>query len=239
MSQALEKWASSADAWIARAKEGDLNRTLLLDAPMLAAAGDVAGKQVLDVGCGEGRFCRILSGYGAQTTGLDPIEKLLTAARAEHPQGSYVQGVAEALPFSKESFDMVVSYLTMIDIPDFRAAINEIARVLRPGGQVLVANLNSFTTTRTQAWYADASGKRLHVAVDDYFDEKAHVVEWSGISVINYHRPMEAYMTAYLEADFRLEHYQEPRLAPELVADHPGMANAFRVPYFHIMRWRK
>jgi ubiquinone/menaquinone biosynthesis C-methylase UbiE len=78
---------------------------------------------VLDVGCGEGRFCRMLKPYGLNITGVDPTPKLIAAARARDVDGKYPEARAEELPFHDETFDLVVSYLTLIDIPDVQAAI--------------------------------------------------------------------------------------------------------------------
>ena len=64
--ESRDLWASSSSAWIENVRKGDPNRTHLLDAPMLRLAGDVCGLTVLDVGCGEGRFCRMLSERGAR-----------------------------------------------------------------------------------------------------------------------------------------------------------------------------
>ena len=54
--------------------------------------------------------------------------------------------MAEQLPWDHNAFDLVASYLSLIDIPDIEAAIAEMARVLNPGGTLLIANLNSFST---------------------------------------------------------------------------------------------
>src|SRR3954470_18411537 len=92
-------WTASAEAWIALAPE-HATRTLLLDPAVLAECGDLQGKRVLDAGCGEGRFCRILAGRGAQAVGLDPIAPLLDAALASGGANErYVIGGAERLSF--------------------------------------------------------------------------------------------------------------------------------------------
>ena len=236
--RALRLWERSAPAWIARIKRGEITREYLLDGPMLALAGTVDGQQVLDVGCGEGRFCRLLGERGARTTGLDPTPGLLAEARRRHTAGSYVQGWAESLPFANASFHLVVSYLSLLDIAGFRPAIAEMARVLRTGGQLLIANMNSFATTREPAWHTDWLGRKLHVAVDNYFQERAQHLEWDGLSIINWHRPFEAYLGALLAAGLRLDAFVEPR--PTRGGEHrESLDNAHRVPLFHVMRWVK
>ena len=62
------------------------------------------------------------------------------------PAGPMLQAPAERLPFREGAFDIVVSYLSLIDIPDVGAAVPEMARVLKPGGTLLIANLTSFST---------------------------------------------------------------------------------------------
>ena len=63
--------------------------------------------------------------------------------RATHP-GIIGSAAPRRSNFADASFDLVVSYITLVDIPDFRAAIREMARVLRPGGALLMANLTGY-----------------------------------------------------------------------------------------------
>ena len=144
-------WKASAKAWIKDMGEtGDYGRQYVLDAPMIERLRLLKGGRALDVGCGEGRFCRILRREGFEPVGLDPTLELLDAARARDPDGAYAEGRAEALDFADESFDLVVSCLSLIDIEHAERAIAEMARVLRPGGTLLVANLTSFGTAKAR-----------------------------------------------------------------------------------------
>ena len=140
MSEDRSGWTTSAEAWVKRVDSFDFSREVLLDKPMIRMCGDLGGRSVLDVGCGEGRFCRMLASLGAVTTGLDPTEPLLETAKARHPGGRYLPGYGDHLPFQDSSFDVVVFYLTLIDILDFRKAIGEGARVLKPGGRMVIGN---------------------------------------------------------------------------------------------------
>lgn len=220
-------------------RKGEANRVLLLDGPVQRACGEVAGRRVLDVGCGEGRMCRWFATQGATPTGLDPTPELLAEARAQHPDGHYVQAGAEEVPFDEASFDLVLTYLTLIDIEDYQEAIREMARVLRPGGRLVIANLNSFVTTRPRAWHQNEQGEKMHVAVEDYYDERALLLEWGSLSIYNWHRPFEAYMQALLGAGLILTGFEEPRPTLEAVAQAPTMIDEYKVPLFHVMSWRK
>jgi SAM-dependent methyltransferase len=231
-------WESSAQAWIDSVGErGDWGREHVLDPAMLARVGNGRFRNVLDVGCGEGRFCRLLTAQGIATTGIDPTPALLETARKRDPGGDYRFGRAEQLDFESASFDLVVSYVTLVDIADFRTAIREMARVVRPGGVVLVANLNGFASAgAAQGWVKDEAGRHLHFPVDRYLDEHPFWIAWAGIRIENWHRPLSAYMTAFLEAGLNLTFFAEP--AP-VSGDAAHQERARRAPWFVVMEWQK
>jgi len=117
-------WTSSARAWIADMGDtGDFGRQHVLDGPMTAQLRLLSGGRALDVGCGEGRFCRMLRAEGFDPVGLDPTAELLVEARIRDPDGIYLEGRAEALDFPDGHFDLAVTYLTLIDIEGADAAI--------------------------------------------------------------------------------------------------------------------
>jgi ubiquinone/menaquinone biosynthesis C-methylase UbiE len=177
-------WDESASAWIAEmGTDGDFGRQFVLDPPMTARVRSRGFRNALDVGCGEGRFCRIVEPLGIKTVGIDPTEALIRHARQQHPEGDYRIGRAEALDFPDRSFDLVISYLALIDIPDIRTAIAEMCRVLEPEGTLLIANLTSFNTAgQPDGWVRDADGSP-RFRIDHY--ERADWVHWRGIGVHN------------------------------------------------------
>lgn len=233
-------WMAAAPTWVeGMGDEGDAARAVVLDAVMLTLAGDVAAKRVLDLGCGEGRFCRMLAARGAATVGLDLVRDMVIAARErDSGSGLYVQGSGDKLPFGEAAFDLVVSYLTLIDITDFRSAIVESARVLKPGGHLLLANLSAFITA-SDGWERDPSGRRLYKRVDRYLDEHGVILEGNGMRFLNWHRPLEAYMEAFLNAGLVLQRFLEPVPADEVLRDDPRFEGDFRVPDFVVMLWEK
>ena len=230
-------WDELAEAWIAAVGEGgDWARQHVLDPALLERIAQRCYRRALDVGCGEGRMCRMLQARAIPAVGIDPTAALLERARALDPGGDYRAAGAEALPFADEEFDLVLSCLTLIDIPDFRQALREMVRVLEPGGTLLIANLTSFTSTSDNGSVRDAEGRFLYFPVDRYLDEFAMWVAWKGIRIENWHRPLSAYMRELLSHGLRLVHFDEP--AP-IGGDADVAANYRRAPWFLVMEWQK
>jgi SAM-dependent methyltransferase len=231
-------WERSAQAWIDSVGErGDWARQHVLDPVMLSRVAAGGFRTALDVGCGEGRFCRMLKAAGVTAIGIDPTRQLLEAARQRDPHGDYRIGSAEQLEFEIASFDLVVSYLTLVDIADFRTALGEMARVLKPGGSLLIANLTGFTSAcAEQGWVKDGEGRGLYFPVDRYLDEFPFWLEWAGIRIENWHRPLAAYMTALLESGLHLTFFSEPG---PVSGEGPRRDDFRRVPWFVVMEWRR
>ncbi len=230
-------WEESAQAWISGlGAEGDFARRFVLDAPMLERARQGGARTVLDVGCGEGRFCRLLAAEGMRAVGIDPAETLVSQARRLHPDGDYRIAQAEELPFEHATFDLVVAYLSLIDIPDVRAAIGEMNRVLRPGGHLLIANLTSFySASNPTGWRDGADGNRSFM-IDHYMDERSDWISWGDLRVMNWHRPLSTYMSLLLGAGLQLRSFDEP--LPH--GGDPEQRDLFRrVPSFLVMDWQK
>lgn len=233
-------WDGSADGWLeALGAEGDVTRRYVMDAPMVAALP--AAGRMLDVGCGEGRFCRMAAERGLEIVGIDPTVDLLARAQALHPSGRYIEGMAEELPFEDASFDVVVFYMTLIDIPDFRAALAEAVRVLRPGGRLLISNLHPYVTARPRNWpgegghWIEEDGERRYLALDDMMEERGYVAAWGDIRIINYHRPLSAYMAPLLEAGMALRQFEDP---PCTAPDADLVARYRRMPWAFMMVWQ-
>ena len=75
-------WKESARAWIAEmGDQGDFGRRYVVDPVMRQRLEGRGFRKGLDVGCGEGRFCRIMQSYGIETVGIDPTPALLAQAR--------------------------------------------------------------------------------------------------------------------------------------------------------------
>jgi ubiquinone/menaquinone biosynthesis C-methylase UbiE len=103
----------------------------------LTSLGVSSGTSVLDIGCGTGLASLPLIRNGYTVTGVDPSEKMLAIARRQAPDATWVLGDAEKLPFPDKSFGAAVSGQAFHHV-DRTAALNEIIRVVKPGGGVAI-----------------------------------------------------------------------------------------------------
>jgi len=113
--------------------------------PMLEA-GELEGpERVLDIGCGPGHTALLFATRAKEAVALDPTQSMLDQARAlAQERGldnlSFECASAEAIPFPDDSFDRVTSRQSAHHYPDVRAALREVARVLRPGGRFVLVD---------------------------------------------------------------------------------------------------
>ena len=147
--QAYSEWRGTSLGAITE----DLERRLIVE-----LAGDIEGRAVLDVGCGDGALALVFSQRGAAPVvgcDIDPrmIARAASGAARRQAAIDYVLADAERLPFADESFDIVsiITVLSFLLEPDL--AIRQIARVLRPGGRLVLGDLGE--------WSSWAAGRRL------------------------------------------------------------------------------
>ena len=237
LKQRLEtQWADAVEDWIGQDQSV---RTGMLDSWMLGALGDIAGRRVIDIGCGEGRFCRLLASLGAEVTGVDLTEALVEKALERAYGGEiYLVGNAEDLAdIDDESFDIAVSYIVMVDLIDYRGSIDAAWRVLKPGGRFVVYNVHPIRMS--QSGWIKQGDRKLFYPVDDYTLEGPREFNWWGKPFINMHRTLSSYITVFLDAGFVVEGLHEPTPSEEQLAENPRFDDEFRAPNFIIYELRK
>ena len=136
-----DQWWSDDIRWVRTLKNLVPGRLAWMDRQI-----DWTGKKVLDVGCAGGFMAEALADRGAIVTGIDPAGDAIAAARA-HARGngldiSYDVGQGEALPYPDAEFDAVVCVDVLEHLQELQQVLNEMARVLRPGGLFLFDTIN-------------------------------------------------------------------------------------------------
>jgi ubiquinone/menaquinone biosynthesis C-methylase UbiE len=110
---------------------------------VLIAEGDLLGRRVLDVGCGTGRVAVELAERGSRVWGVDPSAEMLAEAKARAGRRvAFKRAAAESLPFRDGWFERAVLRLVVHHL-DRASALPEVARVLAPGGRIVVATFRS------------------------------------------------------------------------------------------------
>lgn len=104
------------------------------------------GARILDVGCGTGEYVRHANQLGFSASGVEPAEAMRKAAIENNPGSKILDGVATALPFPDETFDLVIciEVLRYLHFADNQQALREMYRVLKPGGILFLTTVNKF-----------------------------------------------------------------------------------------------
>lgn len=122
------------------------------------------GRAVLDVGCGDGALTLAFSEAGAfPVTGCDVDRRMIVRAAARAAERAapiaYAMGRAEMLPFHDASFDTVTAITVLAFVPEPEKALCEMARVLRPGGRLVIGDLGKWSqwaaSRRIRSWFED------------------------------------------------------------------------------------
>jgi ubiquinone biosynthesis O-methyltransferase len=157
--EAYTRWRASEIGAITERLESQL---------ILELVGDVGGRRVLDVGCGDGELALELTKRGAVVTGIDASAAMIDAAKRRATQHNvditFQVGTAEQLPFSAERFDVVTAITILCFVDDAAPVFREIARVLRPGGRLVIGELGKWSSwaaaRRIRAWLGSRLWRR-------------------------------------------------------------------------------
>ncbi|MFE1836702.1 class I SAM-dependent methyltransferase [Streptomyces sviceus] len=208
------------------------NETNLINAyyerpAMLALAGEVAGRRILDAGCGSGPLFAALRDRGALVSGFDASAGMLELARRRLGDSADLQVAAlgNSLPYPDHTFDDVVASLVLHYLEDWRPTLAELRRVLKPGGRLIASVDHPFAIHLMHR----QAGRETEY---NYFDTTNWTEEWtmSGHTarMSIWHRPLHAMVEAFTEAGFRITVISEPEpdpaareLFPEAIAARP------------------
>jgi SAM-dependent methyltransferase len=193
------------------------NETSLINAyytrpAILALAGNVAGRRILDVGCGSGPLFAALRDRGAILAGFDSSAGMIKRARRRLGDDAdlRVTELGSPLPFPDGAFDDVVAALVLHYLEDWGPALAELRRVLKPGGRLIVAVDHPFAIDMLQ---------RQAGLKPDYFATYNWTEDWimggQTVPMSFWNRPLHAMSDAFTAAGFRISVISEPDPVPE------------------------
>jgi SAM-dependent methyltransferase len=230
-----EFWDSQAQAW------GEFARTPGHDAyheefnfPAFLELLPPTGRRTLDLGCGEGRVGAELERRGHSVVGVDSSPTMVALAREKHE--AHVAD-AGALPFEDGSFDLVVAYMSLMNLDDLDGGLREAGRVLEPGGRLCAAVVHPIDGAGR---FASTEPDSPFVVEGSYFEPEPKLWESDrdGIRVVFYDRgiPFERLSRAFEGGGLAIEAIREPQPSEEFVRAQPLAARRRRVPLFLHLR---
>ena len=184
--------------------EEPLVRRLLDDLPVGAA---------LDAACGAGRYAHYLASLGHAVTGVDLTPEMLEEARKRVPAADFQPGDLSSLELPGESFDIAVCALALTHCTELGPPIGELARVVRPGGRVVISDVHPFMATL-------GLHSRFPLGQGDFGFVRNHIHQTSD------------YLAAFREAGLSVIQCREPLWGREELAvfsftdDRPGLLEA-------------
>lgn len=135
---------------------------------ILDLMGELAGVRFLDAGCGDGVLICAAAARRAVATGVDPDPAMLAAARLRVAdaglEATFLEGQVGRLPFPDSSFDVVASVTVLCFVGDAAGALREMARVLRPGGRLVLGELGRWSSwavlRRVRVWLGSTTWRK-------------------------------------------------------------------------------
>jgi ubiquinone/menaquinone biosynthesis C-methylase UbiE/ADP-ribose pyrophosphatase YjhB (NUDIX family) len=246
--EAIRCWDEAAEEFASFfADGGDRYHAYIINPCLMELLGDVVGQTVLDLACGEGHFARHLAdvtGGRVRVVGVDASPTMIRIARER--SAAYTESLTFQLgdaaglrDLAPHSFDVVVCNMALMDMQDYRAAISEVARLLRPGGAFVFSVLHPCFFTPGSGWLTDDRGNVVGWRVADYYSQLAwkmkvkHVME---SQTYMFHRPLEDYVRALRENGFAIADLREPEPSAELLERWPRWQRELQRGGFLVVR---
>jgi len=209
MTDAHEVYDRTADTYATENADSDARATY--EWPMVRGLlPPLDGSRVLDAAAGAGDYARWMADQGARVVGVDASRSMVRQARSRCRDGELLQADLRApLPFSADAFDLVLSQLTLEHVRDWDAVARELARVLRPGGCLVVSTDHPFSTYFViEHEPPDVGSAEAQSA--DYYAVEGYERDWGEAGMPFYRRPLREVLRPLFAAGFAVEDLQEP-----------------------------
>lgn len=228
-----------------RLRENADNANDLFETPaLLSLLPNLAGRTVLDLGCGCGDHCAEYARRGARRVlGVDISEKMLSAARRENAgEGiEYRRMAMEDIASLDERFDVVASSLAIHYVQDFAGLARAVYALLNPGGAFVFSQEHPANTCFSggERWTKDERGEKLYANLSNYSVDGERVSHWFVDGVKKYHRTFSTVLNTLIEAGFILERLVEPVPDEAALRAHPERRDLLHKPDFLLVKAKK
>ncbi len=222
-----------------RRLESGLNAALEIPA-MRSLIPPLAGKRVLDLGCGSGELCRLALNENASLIhGIDISRNMINLASKGSPESatlSYQCCAIEDFVAAPGRFDVVLSSLAVHYVKDWNLLCLKVSNWLSDGGFFVVSMEHPVCTATLAGWVKDEKGNHLHWPLDRYREEGTRVSRWFVDGVVKYHRSMESILNAVIQNGLQVVKILEPEALPEARRARPELADHGRRPPFLLVK---
>lgn len=190
----------------------------------IAHARPLTGQLILDLACGQGFFSRAYASAGAKVIASDIAKELISLAESHTPNElkgmiQYHVSPADQIDFCKDaSMDVVTIILAIQNIENLYGVFRECARVLKPGGRLLlVLNHPSFRIPKRSSWEWGNSGRSQYRRIDAYMSDTRERIEMnpgedaptSKKFTVSFHRPLQVYFKTFAKTGFAVTRLEE------------------------------
>lgn len=230
-------WSEVSDEWFLD-EQLHAFRNYFIMPFTLKQLGNVSGKMILDIGCGEGGYSRELARKGAIVTAIDCAENVinysqLKAADEKLKISHYVRNSNDLYGVSDNTFDIVLSSMMLMDCEDFNGTVSEISRVLKSGGKLFVSVLHPCFNGK------DVRSQRVNgireVIIRDYLSPtewEAPIKALNNSTVIWRHRTLQDYVKVFTKNGLQITDLNEPLPNDEQIAKSPKIGCLSKIPIF-------
>ncbi|MRS14980.1 methyltransferase domain-containing protein [Enterobacteriaceae bacterium RIT691] len=203
---------------------------------------ELKGKQVIDLGCGYGWFCRWALEQGARRIlGVDVSEKMLAQARemTHSPLIDYQRQDLESLHLPAESVSLAYSSLALHYLQNIDGLFSTLFQALKPGGSVVFsAEHPIYTAPLKQGWIVGSEGEKAW-PVSHYQQEGERISNWFADGVKKQHRTLATWVNALIAAGFVIEHLDEWGPSAEQIQANPALDEEKERPMLFLLSARK
>jgi len=241
----IDRWSQNAndfgEGFFKKYKnEGDFWRQKLINPNIISFMKEIKGKKVLDAGCGEGYFSRLIKNKGAMVTGLEPSDMIEYAVKYEQESPLGIEYLKEDLcdfDYRKEEFDYVVSINVFMDIPDYIGALKNCIASLKSGGKLIFSILHPCFVSIIKdkesgeyimKWDYEENG---YIKIEEYLRE----MQLKQANDVLTHRTLSTYINSLVGHGLQIKGIVEPKLDESYEVNTGKVNRDCHIPSFLII----